>query len=106
MSQKGRIGVANLFPMFLKLAGRECLVVGAGRIGEPKIESLLQAEARVRVIAPRATRKVTVQLLGGLISWERRKFNPLDLEGVFLVVAATDSPRVNRRIFREAQQRN
>lgn len=96
----------SLFPMFLKLSGRECLVVGAGRIGEPKIESLLQAEAKVRVVAPRATRKVTVQALGGLILWEPRKFIPTDLDGVFLVVAATNSPRVNRQIFREAQHRN
>jgi precorrin-2 dehydrogenase len=96
----------NLFPMFLKLSGRECLVVGAGRIGEPKIESLLQAEARVRVVAPRASRKVTVQALGGWILWEPRKFIPTDLDRVFLVVAATNSHRVNQQIFREAQRRN
>ncbi len=96
----------TLFPMFLKLAGRECLVVGAGRIGEPKIDSLLQADAKVRVVAPHATTKVRVQALAGLVSWEPRKFTPADLDGVFLVVAATNSSRVNSRIFREAQRRN
>lgn len=96
----------TLFPMFLKLAGRECLVIGAGRIGEPKIESLLQADAKVSVVAPCATTKVRVQALAGLISWEPRKFTPADLDGAFLVVAATNSPRVNARIYCEAQRRN
>ncbi len=96
----------TLFPMFLKLAGRECLVVGAGQVGEPKIESLLQADAKVRVVAPHATTNVTVQALAGLISWQPRKFVPADVDGVFLVVAATNSPRVNARIYREAQRRN
>ena len=45
----------RLFPMFLKLAGRQCLLVGAGAVGEEKIRSLLAAGARVRVVAPRAT---------------------------------------------------
>lgn len=96
----------TLFPMFLKLQGRECLVVGAGRIGEPKIESLLQADAGVRVVAPHATTKVRVQALAGILSWEPRKFVLSDLDDVFLVVAATNSARVNARIYREAQRRN
>ena len=45
----------TLFPMFLKLEGRACLVVGAGNVGEPKIRSLLDANANVRVVAPTAT---------------------------------------------------
>ncbi len=45
----------TLFPIFLKLEGRSCLVVGAGSIGEPKIDSLLTSGASIRVIAPVAT---------------------------------------------------
>ena len=48
----------SLFPMFLKLEGRRCLVVGAGTVAEAKIESLLATEAAVRVVAPHATPKV------------------------------------------------
>jgi precorrin-2 dehydrogenase / sirohydrochlorin ferrochelatase len=92
--------------MFLKLAGRDVLVVGAGRIGEPKIESLLRAEAKVRVVAPQATRKVASHARARRIVWEAREFVPADLEGTFLVIAATNSSEVNHEVFREAQRRN
>ena len=48
----------SLFPMFLKLEGRLCLVVGAGTIAEAKIESLLATDAAIRVVAPKATPRV------------------------------------------------
>src|SRR5579864_5615598 len=92
--------------MFLKLAGRDVLVVGAGRIGEPKIESLLRAEAKVRVVAPDVTRKVAGHARAGRIVWEAREFMPADLDGTFLVIAATNSSEVNHEVFREAQRRN
>jgi len=92
--------------MFLKLEGRSCLVVGAGAIGEPKIESLLTSGASVRVIAPRVTAAVAEWARAGTIVWDAREFNSADLDGVFLVIAATSSRGVNGTIFREAQQRN
>jgi precorrin-2 dehydrogenase/sirohydrochlorin ferrochelatase len=96
----------TLFPMFLKLEGRSCLVVGAGAIGEPKIESLLTAGASVRVIAPSGTAAVAEWARAGAIVWDAREFNSADLDGVFLVIAATSSREVNGTIFREARQRN
>jgi precorrin-2 dehydrogenase/sirohydrochlorin ferrochelatase len=96
----------TLFPMFLKLEGRSCLVVGAGAVGEPKIESLLASGASVRVIAPRVSTAVAEWARAGAIAWEAREVNTSDLEGVFLVIAATSSRQVNGAIFREAQQRN
>ena len=95
----------TLFPMFLKLERRSCLVVGAGSIGEPKIRSLLIAGASVRVIAPEVRKTVKDWVRAGLIAWEARPFHPGDLEGVFLVIAATPSPKVNQLVFDEAQRR-
>jgi precorrin-2 dehydrogenase/sirohydrochlorin ferrochelatase len=95
-----------LFPMFVKLEGRSCLVVGAGTIGEPKIGSLLASGASVRVIAPRASAAVAEWARAGEITWEAREFNSSDLDGVFLVIAATSSRDVNETIFLEARQRN
>src|SRR5216683_731361 len=95
----------TLFPMFLKLGGRSCLVVGAGAIGGPKIESLLTAGASVRVIAPRVTAAVAEWSRTGALVWEAREFHPADLDGVFLVIAATHSREANGTIFGEAQQR-
>jgi precorrin-2 dehydrogenase len=96
----------NLFPMFLKLRGRQCLVVGAGRVGEPKIAGLISAAAKVRVVAPKATEAVAGWARAGKIAWQARHFSFADLDETFLVVAATNSAKLNHRIFREAQRRN
>jgi precorrin-2 dehydrogenase/sirohydrochlorin ferrochelatase len=95
----------SLFPMFLKLTARRCVVVGAGAIAESKIESLLAAEAQVTVVAPEALPRVREWAEGGDIVWERREYREGDLEGAFLAVAATATPEVNRAVFAEATER-
>jgi precorrin-2 dehydrogenase/sirohydrochlorin ferrochelatase len=95
----------KLFPMFLKLAGRRCLVVGAGAVATSKIVSLLEADARVRVVAPEATPEVRSWAESNKIGWRQRRFQPDDLEGMFLVVAATSSAQVHEQIFEESQRR-
>ena len=95
----------SLFPIFLKLAGRSCLVVGAGTVGESKIKGLIEVGAAVRVVAPRATPAVERWAMAEEISWLRRTFEPADLNGVLLVVVATPSRELNEHIFREAEQR-
>jgi precorrin-2 dehydrogenase/sirohydrochlorin ferrochelatase len=96
----------TLFPMFMKLEGRPCLVVGAGVIGEPKIGSLLTSGASLRVIAPQVSPAVAEWARAGAIVWEAREYKVTDLDGVFLVIAATSSREVNGAIFHEARQRN
>jgi precorrin-2 dehydrogenase / sirohydrochlorin ferrochelatase len=97
--------VTSLFPMFLKLAGRRCLVVGAGKVGEPKIGGLLDTGAHIRVIAREATNAVREWARAGRISLELRSFTPDDLDDTFLVVVATSSRSVNEFIYREAERR-
>lgn len=94
-----------LFPMFLKLAGRRCLVVGAGAVAEEKIDGLLATGAEIRVVAPWATLKIQKLAREKKLHWEARRFRPADLKGAFLVVAATSSPRVHEKIYREARRR-
>lgn len=94
-----------LFPAFLKLAGRRCLVVGAGPVAQEKIEGLLHAAAEVRVIAPRATRRIQGWARAGKIRWDARNFRASDLRGVFLVVAATSSPALHAEIYKLARHR-
>jgi precorrin-2 dehydrogenase/sirohydrochlorin ferrochelatase len=96
----------TLFPMFMKLEGRSCLVVGAGTVGEPKINSLVTAGASVRVVALHTTAAVAEWAQAGAIIWEARAFNSADLDGTFLVIAATNSSDVNAAIFHQARQRN
>jgi precorrin-2 dehydrogenase / sirohydrochlorin ferrochelatase len=98
-------GEPPLFPIFVKLAHRRCLVVGATGLAEPKIEGLLAAGAEILVVAPRATARVEQWALEGRIAWQARTFEPRDLNGIFLVVAATSSRPTNRAVFEEARAR-
>src|SRR5258705_2206977 len=95
----------SLFPMFLKLEDRECLVVGAGAIGEPKIRSLLVAGAKVRVVALEARPAVAEWARLGVITWDARSFEPKDVEGAVLVVAATSLREGNEAGFQAARRR-
>jgi precorrin-2 dehydrogenase/sirohydrochlorin ferrochelatase len=95
---------AKLFPMFLKLTARPCLVVGAGNIAESKIASLLEVDARVRVVAPEATEQVLSWAQSKKVEWHQRKFQRSDLKGMFLVVAATSSRELHEQIFEEASR--
>jgi len=91
--------------MFVKLEGRRCLVIGAGSVGEAKIESLLATDATVRVIAPKATPRVREWARDGRIEWNPREYDADDLAAVFLVIAATSSPALHDEIYAEARRR-
>jgi len=94
----------KLFPMFLKLTARPCLVVGAGNIAETKIAGLLDTDARVCVVAPKATQSIRAWAQSKKIDWHQRPFRPADLEGMFLVVGATSSRELHEQIFKEASR--
>jgi siroheme synthase-like protein len=96
----------SLFPIFVKLAGRQCLLVGAGEVASQKIPSLLGSEAKLRVIAPQARAEFTELAREGRIELVEREFIDSDLENVFLVVAATDRPEVNAAVYHEAVRRD
>jgi siroheme synthase-like protein len=93
---------ASLFPLFLKLEGKRCLVVGAGLIGLEKIESLLRCGASIGVVAPHAVARVQELSSRGIIDWLARGFEAADVNGCDLVIAATDDREVNRAVFAEA----
>ncbi len=94
-----------LFAIFLKLDGRPCLVVGGGAIAEGKIASLLRSGARVTVASPHLTPALLQRAHRDEIRWESRSFRADDLDGIFLVVAATSSCETNALVYREADRR-
>jgi precorrin-2 dehydrogenase/sirohydrochlorin ferrochelatase len=95
----------SLFPIFLKLESRKCLVVGAGKIGESKIGSLVEAGAQVHVVAREASLLIAELADAGVITLEKRSFEANDLDDIFLVIAATSVTSLNQTIFEEAQAR-
>ena len=96
----------DLFPIFLKIASRPCIVIGAGNLAESKIDSLRAAHAKVTVIAPEARPSIIDLAAGGEIEWKQREYVDGDLTDQFLVVAATNQPAVNRAVYREAIEKN
>ena len=98
--------MTNLFPMFLKLEGRQCLVVGAGKVGEPKIGGLLETGAHVRVVALDASPTVREWARAGKIDLELRPFVADDLDSAFLAIVATNSRSLNERAYHEAKRRH
>ena len=93
-----------LFPLFLKLAGRDVLVAGAGPVGTSKARALLEAGARVTVVAPEVTAEVRELAAAGALTLRARAFVEADLEGAWLVVAAA-TPDVNRAVAAAAEAR-
>jgi precorrin-2 dehydrogenase len=96
---------ARLFPIFLKLEGRRCLAVGAGKLAEAKIESLLAAQADVFVVAPKASASVQRWAREHKLTWSERAFELTDLDGICVTVCATSSAVTNQIVFEESQKR-
>jgi precorrin-2 dehydrogenase/sirohydrochlorin ferrochelatase len=93
------------YPAILDVAGRTAVVVGAGKVGEGKIEGLLRGDARVRVISLTATDTVRSWAAEGRIELARRAYETADLDGAFLVIAATEDNATNVKVFEDAEAR-
>ncbi|TAN28671.1 MAG: uroporphyrinogen-III C-methyltransferase [Castellaniella sp.] len=96
----------NHFPLFLDLHGKTVLVVGAGLVADRKIELLRSAGARVVVVARTAHLQVQVRARSGDIELRLDEFEPSQLAGAWLVVAATDDARLNRAVATAAEARH
>jgi|SRR5579859_414075 len=95
----------SLFPMFAKLDGRRVVVVGGGEIAAGKLGGLLQTGARIVVVSPALNSHVTALVKEGKIDWLEKEFTQQDLDGAFLVIAATSVPSVNESVYRAADAR-
>lgn len=98
--------MSYLYPVYLKLDHKLCLVVGGGKVAERKVRSLLECGAVVRVVSPEVTPHIKQwHNQEGLELWQR-EYQPQDLEDVFLVFAATNQSKVNQRIAEDCRIRN
>jgi siroheme synthase-like protein len=96
----------DLYIACLNLSEHRALVVGGGRIGLEKIQGLLACDAEVVVVAPDVEPEVASLADGGRVHLIRRRFEPSDLEGVLLVIAATADTEVNTSVYEAATARN
>ncbi|MGD1063573.1 MAG: siroheme synthase CysG [Terracidiphilus sp.] len=95
----------SLLPIFLNLDGRPGLLVGAGTVALEKIGSLLKTGVKLRVIAPQARPEICQLAAEEKLEWVQREFQPADLDGNFIVIAATNVSEVNATVYREAVAR-
>jgi siroheme synthase-like protein len=96
----------TLLPIFLRLERRPVLVVGAGTVALAKIESLLPTRATITVVSPQAVARVRALASEGTVTWRQSLFTRSDLDGAFLVIAATNDSAANHSVYEEALRRN
>ena len=94
--------MSTLYPLFLNLQRRVCVVVGGSAMAEGKIRKLLEADANVRVIAPVVTEPVAEWSETGRLQWVARVYERGDVRDAFLVVCVADA-ETNARVFEEAE---
>jgi siroheme synthase-like protein len=93
---------APLLPIFVKLEGSSCLVVGGGAVALQKVRSVLECGAQVTVVAPEARGEVRDLAERGSVAWRRRAYITEDVAGHRLVIAATNDPTLNHAVYSDA----
>ena len=89
----------------LTLAERPCLVVGGGEVGLEKVEGLLACGAAITLVAPDAVPELEAYAREGAIQWERRPYEPDDVEGKLIAIAATNDTDINITVYEDAERR-
>jgi precorrin-2 dehydrogenase/sirohydrochlorin ferrochelatase len=95
----------EFYPMLLKISGKRCVVVGGGEVALRKVRALLEHGARVEVISPTLCPELNKLVETNAIKLLRRQYQPGDLKGALLAVAATDDKDINRQVVKEAKDR-
>lgn len=90
------------YPVFLDLSGKRCVIIGGGRVAERKCSTLIKTGAKVVVISPEITRRLTKYKEKGLIRHIQRGYRSGDIRSAFMVIAATDSAGMNKTIAKDA----
>jgi len=92
------------YPIFLDIKEKRCVVIGGGIVALRKVNMLLDHEAQVEVISPQLCPELSELAANGMVKAVLREYEPGDLQGAFVVVAATDDSQINEQVAREAMQ--
>jgi precorrin-2 dehydrogenase/sirohydrochlorin ferrochelatase len=105
MLQRLKVKTMRYYPINLDIRNRDCLVVGGGGVGTRKVATLLHCGAKVTAVSPDMSAKLRSLVGSPGLTLKQRSYRSTDLEGMFLVIGATDDETLNRRISRDAEQR-
>lgn len=91
-----------MYPVLLDIRGKKCVVIGGGKVACRKVTGLLAAGAVVQVVSPQVVTALDELARTGKIEWHQKKCADGDLDGAFLVFAATDDPVTQEKVYRQA----
>jgi uroporphyrin-III C-methyltransferase / precorrin-2 dehydrogenase / sirohydrochlorin ferrochelatase len=97
------VSIQDIYPIGLRLPGRQVLVVGGGPVAARRARGLLDAGARVTVVAPQGCQALQDLVSAGLLDWQQRPYRGTDLDGAWFVHTATGDPAVDRRVAADAE---
>lgn len=95
----------SYYPIMLDIKGKRCVVIGGGEVALRKVKALLEHGAQVEAIGPEFCPELNQLATSGALKATLREYRPSDLQGAFLVVAATDNGKINRQVAEEATGR-
>lgn len=96
----------SYYPIYLDLKGKRCIIIGGGKVAERKCLPLVKAGAVVTVISPQITKRLEYYKKRGNIKHIKRTYRRGDLKSPFLVIAATDSEEINKKVYLDTRHRN
>ncbi|MCJ7616097.1 MAG: bifunctional precorrin-2 dehydrogenase/sirohydrochlorin ferrochelatase, partial [Desulfobacterales bacterium] len=94
------------YPVSLDIQNRKCLVVGGGSVGARKVMTLLECGAIVTVVSPDVAEELLELAEKKMIELKKRHYKPSDIDGIFLVIGATDNEKLNWQINKDAERQN
>ncbi len=97
------MAIQDIYPTALRLLGRPVLVVGGGPVAERRAKGLLDAGAKVTVVAPVATENLHALAASGLLTLEQREYRTSDLDGVWFAQTATGTSAVDTQVAADAE---
>ena len=94
--------MTNYYPIYVQLNEQPCVVIGGGKIAEGKVDGLLAANAKVKIISPELTPHLNDLVKQDQIEYAARNYQVGDLSGAFMVICATDQTDINHQVWQEA----
>ncbi|OGS35658.1 MAG: hypothetical protein A2293_01555 [Elusimicrobia bacterium RIFOXYB2_FULL_49_7] len=92
-----------MYPAFIDLKDKACLLVGGGAVAAAKADHLLQSHARLTVISPEISPALQQRRSEGAITWLARPYQSPEAKDYFLIIAATNDSAVNEQISLDAK---
>ena len=97
--------MARYYPIFVNLEGKNCLIIGGGKVAERKAATLLDYKANIRIVSPQVGDTINKWSQENLLSWRKGEFRESDLKDIFMVFVATDNQKITEYVVQLCRSR-